>query len=70
MKPLVYWCRWHDATLRLHGRDEDYLWGELVFPEHTEPFRFQRQTWELTVGEGADARELKLDEMGVEIEQE
>jgi len=69
MKPLVFWCRWHDATLRLHGRDEDFLWGELVFPEHTERFRFHRQTWELSMGEGEEIRTLKLDEMGVEVEE-
>lgn len=67
MKPLVLWCRWHDATLRLHGRDEDYLWGELVFPERVQPFRFHRRKWELRVGEGEEARRIRLDEMGVEV---
>lgn len=69
MKPLVFWCRWHDATLRLHGRDEDFLWGELVFPERRETFRFHRQTWELSMGEGEEIRTVKLDEMGVEVEE-
>lgn len=67
MKPLVLWCRWHDATLRLHGRDENFLWGELAFPEQIEPFRYQRRTRQLTVGEGPEARHLMLDEMGVEV---
>lgn len=68
MKPLVLWCRWHDATLRLHGRDEDFLWGELVFPERTQPFRFHRRKWELQVGDGSEARQIHLDEMGVEVD--
>ena len=70
MKPLVYWCRWHDASLRLHGRDEQFLWGELAFAEETTPFRYNRRTQELTVGEDEDARQVRLDEMGVELEEE
>jgi len=67
MKPLVLWCRWHDATLRLFGRDEAAVWGELVFAEKTEPYHFDLQSWELTIGEGADRRTMTLDEMGVEL---
>lgn len=70
MKPLVLWCRWHDATLRLHGRDEDFLWGELTFPEETQSFRYNQDTRELTIGRDEDARHVQLDEMGVEIEEE
>lgn len=68
MKPLVYWCRWHDATLRLHGRDESSVWGELAFPDHSETFHFNLDTWLLTLGEGHESRRLQLDEMGVEVE--
>ena len=68
MKALVLWCRWHDARLRLHGRDENALWGELAFPEERQPFRYNRRTRELVVGEGEDAREIHLDEMGVEVD--
>ncbi len=70
MKPLVLWCRWHDASLRLHGRDEGFLWGELAFPDETKPFRYNRETQELTIGRDEDARRVLLDEMGVEIEEE
>lgn len=70
MKPLVLWCRWHDARLRLHGRDEQFLWGELAFPDEKQPFRYNRQTQELMVGEGGEARQVQLDEMGVEIEEQ
>ena len=33
MGPLVYYCRWRGAKLRLHGRDEDAVWGELITRE-------------------------------------
>lgn len=66
MKPLVYWCRWHEARLRLRGRDEAAVWGELAFKDRTERFRFELQTWKLTVGEGITAQIIELDEMGVE----
>lgn len=66
MKPLVLWCRWHDAKLRLHGRDQEAVWGELVFPGEREPFHFDLQGHTLRIGEGDDARHLALDEMGVE----
>lgn len=67
MKPLVLWCRWHDATLRLHGRDPSAVWGELVFPDKTERFHFDLQSHRLSIGEGDEARRLELDEMGVEV---
>jgi hypothetical protein len=66
MKALVLWCRWHDARLRLMGRSEDAVWGELAFPAHSQPFRFQLLDRILVVGEGDAARILVLDEMGVE----
>ncbi len=70
MKPLVYYCRWHGATLRLWGRDETAVWGQLIYAvkegETDETFRFDLKTWQLTL-EGADgARVIELDEMGVE----
>ena len=68
MKPLVLWCRWHDARLRLHGRDQKGVWGELVFPEESKAFHFDLQSWQLTLGMGPDAEKLRLDEMGVELE--
>ena len=70
MKPLVLWCRWHDARLRLRGRDEEFLWGELAFPEEKKPFRYNRNTQELTIGRGEGARHVQLDEMGVELDDE
>lgn len=67
MKPLVLYCRWQEAKLRLFGRSETAVWGELAFDDHSERFRFHLQDWVLTIGEGEEARTIKLDEMGVEI---
>lgn len=65
MKPLVLYCRWQGAKLRLRGRSETAVWGELAFEGTTEPFLFQLQASLLTLGEGDQAQTLKLDEMGV-----
>jgi hypothetical protein len=69
MKPLVLWCRWHDAKLRLRGRNDASVWGEIAFPDRTEKFTFELDAWKLTLGEGEESRELQLDEMGVELDQ-
>lgn len=66
MKPLVLWCRWHQARLRLRGRDERAVWGELAFPNRIDRFHYELATRELTVGNGEAARQVYLDEMGVE----
>ena len=66
MKALVYWCRWHGATLRLRGRDAQSVWGELAYTDHTEPFHFYLQTGVLLRGEGEQTSQVRLDEMGVE----
>ena len=69
MGPLVHYCRWRGAKLRLHGRDEDAVWGELITREGgAEPFRFDLLSWELWLGDG-DARRLRLDEMGVVVDE-
>ena len=71
MKPLVYYCRWHDAALRLRGRGETAVWGHLVFTtdgeESTQTFHFNIQTRQLTLGEGAESKIMQLDEMGVVV---
>ncbi len=66
LKPLVYWCRWHEAKLRLRGRDPHAIWGELVYADHTETFHFDLQHSILTRGEAEQQQQLHLDEMGVE----
>ena len=65
MKPLVYWCRWHEATLRLHGRSATAVWGELAFVDHSKSFHFHLQERLLTIQDGPHQQTLKLDEMGV-----
>ena len=67
MKSLVLWCRWHDARLRLHGRDEAAVWGELVFGDDKQSFRFDLNTRQLVIEEEEGTRRLQLDEMGVEV---
>lgn len=69
MKPLVYYCRWQGASLRLRGRGETAVWGQLVFTgteaETSQAFHFDLQTWELTLEDGEGKRTLQLDEMGI-----
>ena len=69
MRPLVFYCRWHQLTLRLAGRSETEVWGELLPNGVTEqaqatPFRFHLQTWELQLGDTTPER-LQLDEKGI-----
>lgn len=70
MKPLVYYCRWHDATLRLRGRDETAVWGHLIYTvnegETAQAFHFDLKTWQLKLEEAAGTKVIQLDEMGVE----
>ena len=72
MKPLIYYCRWQGAKLRLRGRNESGVWGQLVFPaaggERTQDFRFNLDTWALTLVEADGDRIILLDEMGTERE--
>lgn len=71
MKPLVYYCRWHSARLMLHGRDDRFIWGDLLLLDEDgrlAPFRYDMQTWELTRDEGKSEIHVRLDEMGVTID--
>ena len=73
MKSLVYYCRWQGASLRLRGRDESAVWGELIFTaengeEESQEFRFILQTSELTLRQSEGERSIMLDEMGVPLE--
>lgn len=69
MKPLVYYCRWHSAKLRLRGRDGKMIWGDLVYQigetERSQAFRYNQNTWELWLLEDGGEKRLQLDEMGV-----
>ena len=67
MKPLVFWCRWHEARLRLAGRDDAAVWGELVYATGSKPFRYELKSQRLTVGTGPAATVTRLDEMGIAL---
>jgi hypothetical protein len=70
MKPLVNYCRWHAARLRLRGRDETAVWGELVTTdaegvEVAQAFHFSLSSAALTLQVPDGEQVLLLDEMGV-----
>ncbi len=72
MKPLVYYCRWQGAVLRLRGREETAVWGHFVYPqpdgdELAQEFHFDLQTRQLTLKKETGNEMLQLDEMGVVI---
>jgi hypothetical protein len=71
MGPLVYYCRWRGLKLRLSGRDEHFVWGQLVLADGTDEapqtFRFGLENWVLEIGEGENHVQLQLDELGVEV---
>ena len=74
MKPLVYYCRWQGASLRLRGRDETAVWGEMVTTdadgtEQTQAFHFVLGSAALTLPGPQGERVLLLDEMGVAREE-
>ncbi len=69
MKPLVYYCRWHEASLRLRGRDDAAVWGHLAYNANTESeelqeFRFELKTWRLILQTPDGEEIVQLDEMG------
>jgi hypothetical protein len=71
MKPLVYYCRWQRAKLRLRGRDETAVWGQLVFyensQERTQLFRYHLAEQMLTLTTDDGEQTMTLDEMGVAV---
>lgn len=71
MGPLVYYCRWQRAKLRLRGRDETAVWGHLVFHENnqerTQFFRYQLAEQLLTITKATGEETIQLDKMGVAV---
>lgn len=66
-KPLMYWCRWHNATLRLRGKDDNAVWGEFAYDDgEVDRFHFNLETWKLRRWVDDAETEAQLDEMGVE----
>jgi hypothetical protein len=73
VKPLVNYCRWNRARLRLRGRDENFVRGQLVFmsddgEEVIQDFRFALAIAELTLITAAGEKTMILDEMGIPVE--
>lgn len=71
MRPLVYYCRWHDATLRIMGRTETAVIGELAYDsdeKEDDLFHFDLRYWLLTLGQTEPSEDaIKLDEKGTVI---
>ena len=72
MKPLVYYCRWQGASLKLRGRDETAVFGQFAYKEEDgserlQAFQFNLNTRQLTLKHAAGDEIIQLDEMGVVI---
>ena len=72
MKPLVYYCRWQGASLKLRGRDETAVFGQFAFTEEDgsqrlQTFHFNLKTLQLTLKNAAGDEIVQLDEMGIVI---
>lgn len=72
MKPLVNYCRWQGAKLRLRGRDDSAVWGQFVKvdqngKEEVQDFMFDLQSWQLTMPQEDGEIQIELDEMGIPI---
>ncbi len=71
MKPLVYYCRWQKASLRLRGRDSTSVWGQLVYTaadeEKSRKFRYYLEAAELIVFDEAEEIHYLLDEKGIPL---
>ncbi len=73
MKPLVYFCRWQGASLRLRGRDDMAVWGQLIYSsqsgeESAQQFHFDLHASRLTLQQENGPLSIILDEMGVPVE--
>lgn len=72
MGPLVYYCRWQGAKLRLRGRDETAVWGQLVFSENSQErlqsFRYHLADHLLTLETDGGEQTVTLDKMGVVVQ--
>jgi len=73
MKPLIFWCRWNETKLLLHGRNPASVWGVMKYwkeNDRTVKFSFQLKERILTLGEPDNQIILHLDEMGTLIKDE
>ncbi len=67
MRPLIYWARDRQATLRLARRSPTEVAGQVVTAAETVSFCFDLRTFVLTLGEGDEQRLVQLNEYGWEI---
>ncbi|MFO7678659.1 MAG: hypothetical protein R6X34_01285 [Chloroflexota bacterium] len=72
MKPLVYYCRWQGASLRLRGREETAVFGQLAFKEtdgseRLQEFHFNLQTNQLTLKTADGEKTFQIDDMGIPV---
>jgi hypothetical protein len=66
MRPLILWARDHTGTLRLAEHTAAKVSGQFVQADRITPFQFDLQTRRLTLGVGASARIIQLNEHGWE----
>jgi len=67
MKPLTHWAIHYQQKMRLRGRNDADLWGELIGPDgNIRPFRYKRQARRLIIDEAGERRYLQLDHYGFE----
>ena len=73
MKPLVMYCRWQSAKLRLRGREETAVFGQLIFnesgTERSQKFHFNLKNSLLTLKTDEGEQVVQLDNMGVAVEE-
>ena len=67
MKPLTHWAIHQQQKLRLAGRSDAEIWGQLVAPDGTtRPFRYHRLSRLVYIGIGTNQQVLALDDYGFE----
>ncbi len=69
MKPLILWARdKHPApySLRIGAKTDDMIMGLVQIGSAWIPFSFDRQRLVITLGEGAEQRDIQINEWGWE----
>ncbi len=69
MKPLILWARNQypqPYVLRIGERDATTVAGMVKIADVWRPFRFDSQALEIRIGEGEEARRVRIDEWGWE----
>ena len=67
MKPFAHWAIHKQQKIRIAGRSDTEVWGNLVGPDgQSSSFRYAPDSRRLTIGEGPSQRVLVLDDYGFE----